>query len=532
MGRQRMTKTHGFAPAYAAANALPYNWRAMAAGLAAVVFGGGLCLILGLHYLQARPLDLAPATVTLADEAVSLLAVNGVNVEPVPVESRREDDGTTWTYAHVEAQLPEGTGLEHVENLLRQRFQDSRLAIARTADGEHTRTLALAFNNRVFLNIDLQAARPPRPARLDLAAGCERIAQDVRSVVEAQPGVARATLHGPVWREDETAFWQEYALDVTWSGRLSLGALQEALESRMGGRNTAIEVQRNALGAALAVRYEGRVCATLEIPEDAIQSDMAPAPAERPVEVPPQDQLPLESIKVPDPQWPNGGVSAGPPRTKRVAIVVDDGGYGGEHTTIILGLDPRLTLAILPFCPKSESIAREATDKGFEVIVHMPMESENGNVAFPGELKTDMTPDEIIARMDEALATVPGAVGINNHQGSKFTSSAEPMRTVLGQLHDRGLFFVDSVTAASSVAYTLAKELGVPTARRHVFLDNESDPGYIRRQFSVLFERAEKRGDAIGICHFRNNTAKILAEVLPELDARGIELVPVSELLH
>jgi polysaccharide deacetylase 2 family uncharacterized protein YibQ len=74
-------------------------------------------------------------------------------------------------------------------------------------------------------------------------------------------------------------------------------------------------------------------------------------------------------------------------------------------------------------------------------------------------------------------------------------------------------------------------ELGVRAADRDVFLDNDSAPDYIRRQFELLLDGAEKRGAAVGIGHFRRNTIAVLREVLPKLPARGIELVRVSELL-
>ena len=50
----------------------------------------------------------------------------------------------------------------------------------------------------------------------------------------------------------------------------------------------------------------------------------------------------------------------------RVAIIVDDGGYGGESAETILGLDPALTFAVLPNTPHGTALAEEAARRGLE----------------------------------------------------------------------------------------------------------------------------------------------------------------------
>jgi polysaccharide deacetylase 2 family uncharacterized protein YibQ len=127
---------------------------------------------------------------------------------------------------------------------------------------------------------------------------------------------------------------------------------------------------------------------------------------------------------------------------------------------------------------------------------------------------------------------VPHAVGVNNHMGSKFTAEADAMRPFLDWVQSTGLYFVDSGTTAQSVAYEEAHELGIPSAARTLFLDNADEPGQIRARFLELAESARQQGEAIGICHFRPHTAVVLAEMLPQLNTMGIELVRASELVR
>jgi len=216
----------------------------------------------------------------------------------------------------------------------------------------------------------------------------------------------------------------------------------------------------------------------------------------------------------------------------RIAVILDDGGYGGADTEQALALDPKVTLSILPNTPAAQTTAARAAEKGFEVMLHMPMETAvRGVKAVGGQLDTGMNRETIHRLTREALAQVPGAKGVNYHTGGKFIQDANRTKWFMEVVRDQRLYFVDSMTTARSAGHAAAEALGVRNADRDVFLDNENAPDYIRRQFEVLVERAQKRGTAIGIGHFRHTTVSVLREVLPKLRARGIELVHVSELI-
>jgi hypothetical protein len=250
--------------------------------------------------------------------------------------------------------------------------------------------------------------------------------------------------------------------------------------------------------------------------------------------VPESESLPLDSEHL------NGDARepAAPARSDRpggalqVAIIVDDGGYGGEITEDMLALDPRLTLSILPGAPHSTDTAQRAAQLGFEIMLHMPMENSSEHAAYPDQLTVDMTPERIHELTAEALTDVPGAVGINNHTGSKFTSDPEAMRAFLSGVQPLDLFFVDSRTISTSTAYEIAQEMDIPCAARDLFLDHEQDKDYIRERFDQLIALCEQQGSAIGICHFRRNSVAVLREKLPEFEQRGIALVHVSELVE
>jgi len=266
----------------------------------------------------------------------------------------------------------------------------------------------------------------------------------------------------------------------------------------------------------------------------------APAPAttpppETPAPVPPTKEAPAPKAVAPvaSPE-PQPSASLLPGASVRLAILIDDGGNNRSHGDRILALDNRLTLAILPNTPFAAEIAEEGAQKGFEIMLHMPMETHSATVKnVPGTVLINMEKDEIQRLTKEAIDQIPHVVGINNHTGSKFTSDREKMDFVVEVLKERGLYFVDSVTINTTVAFESAREAGIPSARRDVFLDDATDIASVRRQYERLLKIARENGVAIGIGHFQcPATAKVLAEEIPKLAEAGIELVHASELVQ
>ncbi len=220
--------------------------------------------------------------------------------------------------------------------------------------------------------------------------------------------------------------------------------------------------------------------------------------------------------------------------TAVVAIVIDDLGQDMKPALDLLALPDRITLGVMPRLPFSKKIAETARRRGREVLVHIPMEAKvrTEKRDSPGMLRSDMTPMEFISAVNEDLDSVPGAAGTNNHEGSALTENREAMTFLMSELKARGLFFLDSRTSPNSAAYTVAREFGLRSARRDVFLDNDGDnPAEIRKQLDELARTAKRNGRAIGIGHPHPATIAELKKWLATIDEQGIEVVPVSALV-
>lgn len=217
----------------------------------------------------------------------------------------------------------------------------------------------------------------------------------------------------------------------------------------------------------------------------------------------------------------------------KVAIIIDDMGYQKEIAERIMNLNFPVAISVLPFLPHSQMVAQMAKEKGMTVLLHLPMEPHNSNVnPGKGAIFTTMNEEEIRAKMLANLQNLPYVDGINNHMGSKATENREVMKIVLSEIMERDIFFIDSMTSPDSIAYKLSKEMGIKTAQRSVFLDNEQDMDYIRNQVNVLKEFALKNGNAIAIGHPFCNTIDVLTEAGLMLQAAGIKIVKLEELLE
>lgn len=215
----------------------------------------------------------------------------------------------------------------------------------------------------------------------------------------------------------------------------------------------------------------------------------------------------------------------------RVALVIDDLGRSLDTLDQLDRLGIAISYSVLPFESKTRQVAAKLKARDQEILLHLPMEAGGGADPGPGALYAWMSSEELVRRTEAALAAVPGAVGVNNHMGSRLSASGEAMRPVLEILGQRQLFFLDSKTSARSIAYALAHELGLDSAERQVFLDGDRSEAAIREQFQRLLVRAREGKEAVAIGHPYPETLAVLATEVPKAVEAGYQFVPVSRLV-
>lgn len=236
-------------------------------------------------------------------------------------------------------------------------------------------------------------------------------------------------------------------------------------------------------------------------------------------------------IKVPPPVTPKS--SDLEKNAPKVAIILDDiGNKPISQLKPVLDLDYPITFAVLPYLAHTKSTAMALHQDRYEVILHMPMQPSTGDNPGKGAILSIQNESEIRANVRAAMQDVPFIVGVNNHMGSRITVNRDLMRPVLEEVRNKGYFFIDSRTAPNTVAYRMAMDMDMRTAKRHVFIDAESTYEFAKKQMNEIRKVARRDGVAVAIGHPYPGTLKALAEEMPKMDQEGFHFVFSSKLVH
>lgn len=215
-------------------------------------------------------------------------------------------------------------------------------------------------------------------------------------------------------------------------------------------------------------------------------------------------------------------------RAVEIAIVLDDMG-NQKRQELAFNLPHQVAFSILPHTHYAQKFAQKAHQQQREVLLHMPMEALSGKALGPGAITANMHAAEVQSTLQRAVNSMPEAIGINNHMGSKLTQLSAPMTVTMSFLRRHNLIFIDSRTTRFSKAARIAEKHGVRHLSRQVFLDHHDTD--IKQQFSLLLQIAKKSGKGLAIAHPYPRTLQFLQQQLPTLAAKGVKLVKVSDLL-
>lgn len=217
-------------------------------------------------------------------------------------------------------------------------------------------------------------------------------------------------------------------------------------------------------------------------------------------------------------------------RGGELALVIDDFGYRPLEEHKVLALPSAVTIAVLPDAPHSRQMALLAHQTGHEILIHLPMAPMSKQPLEINTLTPEMDQLQIQRIIQHVIQQVPFAVGLNNHMGSRMTSSLSGMQKVMKVLNQHQLYFLDSVTIGTTQAINAARGTSVKVAKRNVFLDDTQNVADIRYQLQRAIRMAQRQGSAIAIGHPHPTTVKVLQEMLPNLPA-DVRLVRVSQLV-
>lgn len=222
----------------------------------------------------------------------------------------------------------------------------------------------------------------------------------------------------------------------------------------------------------------------------------------------------------------------------KLAIIIDDFGQSRAGVKEMMSIERHLTFAVMPFLDYSQSDAETAHKKGYEVIVHLPMEPYHGKPSWvgPRPILAGMKSEDVKQIVSDAFENIPYAGGANIHMGSKASGEENTVSTILDVIKEKNLYFVDSRTADHPICKKLADAKGILCYDRDIFIDERRPKEAIKKQLQKAEEVALKKGKAVAIGHVGAEggkaAAEAISEMLSEFDHKKVKLVFVSELLN
>ncbi len=214
------------------------------------------------------------------------------------------------------------------------------------------------------------------------------------------------------------------------------------------------------------------------------------------------------------------------PSKPRLAIIIDDVSTS-SHVNAIKSLSLPITMSFLPPSSARPNSAKLAS-KEKVYMVHIPMEAQNYSAEEPDTLRVSDSSAKIKSKVEEIKKLFPKVEYVNNHTGSKFTSSEAAMNRLINALIVNKINFIDSRTTAETKAPMVLENFGLSYVARDVFLDHKMEKGYILKQIKKAVEVAKRHGTAIAIGHPHSTTILALNESKQVL--KDVELVYINRL--
>ena len=129
------------------------------------------------------------------------------------------------------------------------------------------------------------------------------------------------------------------------------------------------------------------------------------------------------------------------------------------------------------------------------------------------------------------MSRFTGYAGTANFLGAKFTSDQAAFTPVLHEIGARGLYYLDDGTSPRSLAPMLAAAQETPVLQTDLVIDAVNQPEAIEAALEKLVAVAQAKGSAVGVAAGLPTTVDAIGRFAQGLEARGIELVPLSAMI-
>lgn len=216
-----------------------------------------------------------------------------------------------------------------------------------------------------------------------------------------------------------------------------------------------------------------------------------------------------------------------------IIIIIKGLGLSSSTTEEALDLPANITLGFSPYSPSLEDWTKKAAEKGHEIILNVPMETEDYNINDPGPyaLISKSSKEDNITRLKMLLSLIKDYKAIYSDKDEIFSHSIQSVTPILEFLKKEGKYFVYGGGYSDFSLIQVAKDLEYPLLINDIFLDDEISSDSINAKIKEIEEHAKERGYVVVTAHPYPITLRMLEIWLPQAEEKGFRIAPVSLLL-
>ena len=216
-----------------------------------------------------------------------------------------------------------------------------------------------------------------------------------------------------------------------------------------------------------------------------------------------------------------------------VVIVVKSLGLSSSSTNNAMDLPNNVTFGFSPYSPNIKKWSEETNKSGHEIILNIPMETENYNFNNPGPfaLLTGLSNAENVARLKNLLSLVDGYSAVYSDNGEIFTQSSSYAKPILQMLKEEGKYFLYGNGYANHSIIQLSERLVYPLLASDILLDENISKKNIAAKMHEAEQVARERGYVVIMARPYPLTVRMLQEWIPFIEKKGLNVRPASSLL-
>lgn len=226
-----------------------------------------------------------------------------------------------------------------------------------------------------------------------------------------------------------------------------------------------------------------------------------------------------------------------PPANKAtVSLII--GGLGIDRALtrrIINETPPEVTLSFAAHTTGLQNWIDQARARGHEVLLELPMESQNADTAEVGAdntLRTSVSAGRNIRSLDWLMSRGQGYFAVTNYNGDKLVTRTDALAPILAHLSDAGLGMIYDGSTPAPALSVLSASANLPYTQAFTLVDVNTDSLSMELEFRRLETRASSGVTPIGVGFAYGSTldaVKAWVQTLPEKD---IVLAPASYVLN